>query len=114
MSFKGYETAFRFSSDGMILSGIVFHGGHLDRFGPLEPEVIIEKVIDEDSGAETNFDVWLSGHPRQGMGQRKMVAAMEEAVIERVVKPRDPEDEEACRGDYERDMHKDPDWGKEH
>jgi hypothetical protein len=101
------ETAFYFPCNGVLIAGVVIHGGEIPWYGAAPPEVIIDKVVDEEAGTETLFSDWLAAHPKQGIEQRRMVAAMEEAVIEKVCKPRDPEDEEACRGDYERDTRKD-------
>jgi hypothetical protein len=104
------ETAFQISYAGVMVSGTVIHGGHRHGYGAVPPEVIFEAVIDEDASAAYDFDGWLTGVTGMDTHRRRqIVAELEEEAIAKVVTPRDPEDEAACRGDYERDARKDSD-----
>jgi hypothetical protein len=101
------ETAFEITSHGVLVSGTVIHGRVINGYGGAPPEVLFDRVKDEDAGETWDFERWLDAHPKKGRERIRMVEEMEEEAIAKVVMPRDREDELACRGDAERDAAKD-------
>jgi hypothetical protein len=93
---KGTETPVEVTTGGLLFVGVVIHGGYLDGYGSTEPEVIFDKVIDEEAGTEVEFDAWveakLKESPSNDMFARaRLVEPIQGEAIAMVVPPRSDE-----------------------